>query len=137
VLLLLDPLISRLDGALDTHKDAEVRQALEPLVAFADRSGCAVLGLIHVTKARTDDPLNSIMGSRAFAAVARAVLYVVADSGDPDLRLLGTPKNNLGRANGPSLRFRIEGVTVAHTADGPVTASRLHWDGEDGRTVGE
>ena len=33
-LMLLDPLVSRL-GDLDTHKDAEVRQALEPLVAIA------------------------------------------------------------------------------------------------------
>ena len=30
-LLLLDPLISRLAAGLDTHKDAEVRQALEPI----------------------------------------------------------------------------------------------------------
>ena len=36
--ILLDPLLSRLDSALDTHKDAEVRQALEPLVALADRT---------------------------------------------------------------------------------------------------
>jgi hypothetical protein len=136
-LLLLDPLLSRLDAALDTHKDAEVRQALEPLVAFADRSGCAVLALIHVNKARTDDPLSSIMGSRAFAAVARCVMYVVTDSADPDVRLLGTPKNNLGRSNGPSLRFSIESAVVAHTDEGPVTAGRLRWDGEDSRTVGD
>jgi hypothetical protein len=136
-LLLLDPLLSRLNAALDTHKDAEVRQALEPLVTFADRSGCAVLALIHVNKARTDDPLSSIMGSRAFAAVARCVMYVVTDSSDPDVRLLGTPKNNLGKSNGPSLRFRIESATVAHTDEGPVTAGRLRWDGEDSRTVGD
>ena len=37
-LILLDPLMSRLDGKLDTHKDAEVRQALEPLVQLADRT---------------------------------------------------------------------------------------------------
>ena len=71
VLLLLDPLMSRLEAALDTHKDSEVRQALEPLTALADRSGVAVLGLIHVNKSRTNDPLSSLMGSRAFAAVSR------------------------------------------------------------------
>jgi hypothetical protein len=29
VLLILDPLLSRLDDRLDTHKDADVRHALE------------------------------------------------------------------------------------------------------------
>src|SRR5450759_5318174 len=43
-LMLLDPLVSRL-GDLDTHKDAEVRQALEPLVAIADRVNMAILGI--------------------------------------------------------------------------------------------
>ena len=46
-LVLLDPLVSRLSAGLDTHKDAEVRRALEPLVALADRASATVLGLIH------------------------------------------------------------------------------------------
>jgi hypothetical protein len=37
VLLILDPLLSRLDDRLDTHKDADVRRALEPLVALAEK----------------------------------------------------------------------------------------------------
>jgi hypothetical protein len=36
VMLMPDPLISRLDPDLDSHKDAEVRLALEPMVAMAD-----------------------------------------------------------------------------------------------------
>ncbi len=42
--------MSRLDAKLDTHKDAEVRIALEPLTALADRTGAAVARLIHVNK---------------------------------------------------------------------------------------
>jgi len=48
-LMLLDPLMSRL-GKLDTHKDAEVRQALEPLVDVCDRVRMSALGLIHHNK---------------------------------------------------------------------------------------
>ena len=44
-MMLLDPLVSRL-GDLDTHKDAEVRQALEPLVAIADRVNMAALKVL-------------------------------------------------------------------------------------------
>ncbi|MCU1614804.1 MAG: hypothetical protein JWO98_2344 [Frankiales bacterium] len=135
VLLLLDPLMSRLDAALDTHKDSEVRQALEPLTALADRTGATVLGLIHVNKGRTSDPLTSLMGSRAFAAVARAVLYVIADQDDPGLRLLGLAKNNLGRADLPTLRFRIESAHVADTDEGPIWTGRLTWAGEDPRSL--
>lgn len=134
-LVLLDPLMSRLDAGLDTHKDSEVRQALEPLTALADRTGAAILGLIHVNKSSTSDPLTSLMGSRAFAAVARAVLYVVADSDDPGLRLLGQAKNNLGRMDLSTLRFRVESTKVADTDEGPVTTGRLQWCGEDARSL--
>ena len=74
-LILLDPLMSRLDAKLDTHKDAEVRLALEPLVSIANSTGAAILGLIHLNKSLSTDPLTMLMGSRAFAAVARAVLF--------------------------------------------------------------
>ena len=37
-LILLDPLLSRLDSKLDSHKDANVRVALEPLVALAEET---------------------------------------------------------------------------------------------------
>jgi hypothetical protein len=38
VLLSVDPLISTVAGRLDTHKDAEVREALQPLAQLADRT---------------------------------------------------------------------------------------------------
>ena len=135
VLILLDPLMSRLDAKLDTHKDAEVRLALEPLTALADRSGAAALGLIHVNKSQTNDPLTALMASRAFAAVARAVLFVMADPDDGDTRLLGQPKNNLGRVDLPTLTFRIETTVVATTNDGDVSTGKLVWTGERDQTI--
>ena len=129
-LLLLDPLMSRLDSQLDTHKDAEVRLALEPLTALADRTGVAVVGLIHVNKSHSTDPLTTLMASRAFAAVARAVLFVMRDPDDDGTRLLGSPKNNLGRDDLPSLTFRIESAHVADTDEGEVWTGRVQWVGE-------
>jgi hypothetical protein len=64
VLLVLDPLMSRLSDRLDTHRDAEVRLALEPLAALANRAHLAVLGIIHHNKSGSTDPLQVIMGSR-------------------------------------------------------------------------
>ena len=136
-LVLFDPLISRLDSRLDTHKDAEVRRALEPLVALADQCGIAMVGIIHVSKAFTNDPLTSLMASRAFAAVARAVLFVASDPQDEQARFLGQPKNNLGRSDLPSLTFSIEGVKVADTEEGPVWTGKVEWTGEDERQIAE
>lgn len=136
-LVLLDPLISRLDGKLDTHKDAEVRQALEPLVALADRCGVAVLGIIHVNKSITTDPLSMLMASRAFSAVARAVLFVTVDPDDDKRRLLGQPKNNLGSTDMPSMTFTITGVKVADTEEGEVWTGRIQWGADDPRQIGE
>jgi len=136
-LVLLDPLLSRLDAALDTHKDAEVRLALEPLTALADRVGVAVVGLIHVNKSTSTDPLTALMASRAFAAVARAVLFMMTDPDDESILLLGQPKNNLGRTDLPTLTFRIEGAHVADTDEGPVWTSRVRRIGQRAQSIRE
>ncbi len=134
-LILLDPLMSRLDGALDTHKDSEVRRALEPLTNLADRSGAGIIGLIHVNKGYSNDPVNLIMGSRAFTAVARSVVFVMTDPDDQSTRLVGVPKNNLGRTDLPTLTFTVEGCKVADTDEGPVYTGRVVWTGETDRSL--
>lgn len=135
-LLILDPLLSRLDARLDTHKDADVRRALEPLAALADSCNVSILGLIHVSKSASTDPLTTMMASRAFAAVARAVLFVVRDPEDPTLRLLGQPKNNLGSTDGlTTLAYRIVPWKVADTPEGPVMTGKLTWQGESPRSI--
>ncbi|MHC0430680.1 AAA family ATPase [Streptomyces sp. O3] len=131
-LVIFDPLISRL-GHLDSHKDSEVRQALEPVTEIAERTGSAILGLIHVNKGG-GDALNRVMGSRAFAAVARAVLYVMTDPDDDNARLLGQAKSNLGPT--PSTkRFRIATTTVDKAQR--ITTARVEWLGDTDRTIGE
>lgn len=129
-LLLLDPLMSRL-GDQDTHKDSEVRIALEPMVDVADRVGMSVLGLIHHNKSGSTDPLQLIMGSKAFTAVARSVHTVVIDPDDEEeeRKLFGTPKNNLGRTNLPTLSFTIV-ETILDTDEGPAKTGRLVWGAE-------
>lgn len=133
--VLLDPLMSRLNAALDTHKDAEVRQALEPLVALADRTRTVILGVIHVNKSTSTDALTTLMGSRAFTAVARAVLFVMTDPNDEQTRLLGQAKNNLGRMDLPTLAFQIVDAHVADTPEGPVHTGKLEWTGESDMSI--
>ncbi|MGO8870932.1 MAG: AAA family ATPase [Acidimicrobiales bacterium] len=135
-LVLLDPLISRLSAHLDSHKDAEVRVALEPLTAFAKRAGVSVLGIIHVNKSNSSDALNVIMGSRAFGAVARAVLMAVKNPEDGTY-LFGLAKNNLGSKDQPAFQYRIIGEKVADTDEGPVHTGKIDWLGKSDRSVDE
>jgi hypothetical protein len=138
-LVVLDPLISRLSRRLDTHRDAEVRLGLEPLAAMADATGVSVVGLIHVSKAATRDPLTSVMASRAFVAVTRAVLYVALDPDDRRRRVVSQVKCNVGRddsAGLPSLVYGIEPATV-ETAEGEAATCRVVWRGVADRGVRE
>jgi len=138
VLVILDPLMSVIHGSLDTHKDREVRQALDPLVRFATDTGVAVLGLIHVNKTATTDPLTSMMASRAFPAVARSVLYCLLDpdAEREDRYLFGHAKSNLGPKQ-PTLRYHLLEVKLElEDGDEPViVTSRVVWDGVDERTI--
>ena len=120
-LVIVDPLMSRIGANLDTHKDAEVRRALEPLKRFADSTGVAVVGLIHLNKGQDADPLNRVMGSKAFTAVARSVLLVAEDTADEtgQRRLLGQIKSNLGPVSASTEAFTLEPKPVGDRIEAP------------------
>lgn len=140
VLIVLDPLMSVIPSGIDTHKDRDVRTALDPLAKFCASSGVAVLGLIHVNKSTGTDPLNSVMASRAFTAVARSVLYCIVDpeAEQQDRYVFGHVKSNLGPKQ-PGLKYRINQVVFEVEGDDgelvEITTSRVVWMGEDERTI--
>jgi putative DNA primase/helicase len=47
-LLIVDPVVSAIAG--DSHKNAEVRRGLQPLVDLAGSMHCALLGITHFSK---------------------------------------------------------------------------------------
>ena len=97
-LMVLDPLVSVLDGKLDSHKDHSIRQALDPINRLAETAGTAVIGVVHLNKGGGSDLLDRVLGSRAFTAAARSVLGLVADPDDEEgpHRLVIHWKSNLG-----------------------------------------
>lgn len=133
-LVSVDPLLSFLSESTDTYKDREVRTVLEPLVAMAAATDCVILGNAHFTKSGTD-PMTSIMGSAAFANVARAALAFAMDT-DTGLGVVSQVKNNLGRLDLPNLSYQIEQAIVP-TGDGPSEVSRFVWKGTSARSVAE
>lgn len=58
-LLIVDPIVNAVAG--DSHKNGEVRRALQPLVDFGETLGCAVLGISHFSKGTNGkEPLERV-----------------------------------------------------------------------------
>lgn len=96
-LLIADPVVSAVSG--DSHKNTEVRRALQPMVHLATRLDCAVLGISHFSKGTAGrDPVERVTGSIAFGALARVVL--VAAKGEDHSRMLARAKSNIGADDG-------------------------------------
>lgn len=115
----------------DSHKNAEVRRALQPLINLADRRGIAVLGITHFSKGTgARSPSERVTGSLAFVAVARVVMVAArkeSEDGSP-VHVLVRSKSNIGPSNGG---FEYQ-LTFPELAPG-VVGSCVHWgDAVDG-----
>lgn len=100
-LIVVDPIVSAVSG--DSHKNTEVRRALQPLVDMAAAAGAAVVGITHLSKGTAGrDPTERVTGSIAFTAVVRVVLMAAKVKGDDgeDRRVLVRSKSNIGPDNG-------------------------------------
>lgn len=95
VLLIIDPVMAFLDGAINAHHDQEVRRALHPLKLLAERTGAAVAVVRHLNKMNAGPALYRGGGSIALIGAARVGLIVGRDPGDPARRVLAVNKNNL------------------------------------------
>lgn len=126
-LLIVDVLMSYLPSGTDSHKDQDIRRVLSRLSAMAEATGCTVLALRHLNKAKGVDPLYRGGGSIGIVGAARAGMLVAADP-DADTgqaRVLASTKSNLGPAPG-SLRYQL--VDADHLG-----AARVEWLGTDDR----
>ena len=141
-LLVIDPVVSAVTG--DSHKNTEVRRALQPLVDLAAKCDCAVLGITHFAKGgQGTDPAQRVVGSVAFTAVARVVMVAAKVKGDEegrDARILARSKSNVGPDDG-GFQYHLEqsepipGIHASHIAWGKAvegTARELLTDPDDG-----
>ncbi|MEG0052861.1 MAG: AAA family ATPase [Comamonas sp.] len=122
-LLIVDPVVSAVTG--DSHKNTEVRRALQPLVDLASEFDCAIVGITHFSKGgQGGDPSQRVVGSVAFTAVARVVMVAakVKGNGGEDRRVLARSKSNIGPDDG-GFEYRLEQI---ENADG-IHASRIAW----------
>ena len=109
-MLVFSPLNSFLRCLKDITSDTEVRKALEELQGAIRSKGCAALGITHLNKKADLETLDRLLGSVAFANVARSVLMVNAEEGDedsPEQRRLVHAKWNAS-VQGADLLYEVE-----------------------------
>ena len=110
-LIVVDPVVSAVTG--DSHKNTEVRRGLQPLVDIASSLDAVVLGISHLSKGGAGgDPTSRVIGSIAFAAVARFVLMAAKVKSEPgseneDRRVFVRSKSNIG-PDGGGFEYHIE-----------------------------
>lgn len=123
-LIVVDPIVSAIAG--DSHKNAETRRGLAPLVELAARLDCALLGISHFSKGTAGrDPLERVTGSLAFGALARIVFAAFKQSEDDGGgRCFCRVKSNIGPDDGG---FQYD-LTIENLVGHPgVTASYVAW----------
>jgi putative DNA primase/helicase len=123
-MLVLDPIVLAVSG--DSHKNAEVRRGLQPLVDFAAEAGSAVLGITHFTKGTTGrEPIERVTGSLAFGALARLVLATAKPAEAKSKRRLVRTKSNIG-PDGGGYEYELVQQPLAGFDFG---AQRVAWGG--------
>jgi putative DNA primase/helicase len=130
-LMIVDPIVSAVVG--DSHKAAEVRRSLQPVVDLAAKLDAAMVGISHFSKGTAgNDPLERVTGSNAFGALPRIVMATARVKDDTDAsalskRILVRTKSNIG-PDGGGYCYSLEQSAVQGYAG--LSASRVLWGAE-------
>lgn len=121
-LLIIDPIVSAVAG--DMNKANDVRRSLQAVVDFAEAHQCAVLGITHFGKSGAGKkPLDRIIGSQAFGALARMNLVAAKEEGG-SRRVLARAQSNIAPDDG-GVSYSLELTQIAND----IQATRVIWEG--------
>ncbi len=133
-LVIIDPIASTMTG--DLHREADVRDALDPLAKLAADTGAVIMFVRHFGKG-PGHPSDKMSGSHAFRDAVRSVFLFAEDDNPDEARIVVTQdKGNYAPPGNESFAFRLENVTVP-TDDGPVPVARVVELGVSDESVGD
>lgn len=124
LLLVVDPLQAYLGSDVDMYRPNETRPLLAALAQLAEKFGCAVILIRHLTKDERTKPLYRGMGSIDITASARSVLLAGQDPRHPDRRAVIHIKSSLAKL-GPSLGYELRETGLAWTGATDLTAAAV------------
>ncbi len=119
-LIVIDPASAFL-GDVDSHKNAEVRAALNAITKLAEDRRLCLLTINHLNKGK-GSAMSRVLASVAFVAQPRAAYVVTRDKDDPALRVMAPLKNNIA-VDGMAFYFKV----VSFTSTGDIETSRVEW----------
>jgi hypothetical protein len=128
-LVIIDPISSYM-GKADSHKNTDVRGALEPASEMADRLKVAILSITHFSKSgsgNSSKALHRFIGSIAFVGAPRAAFAVIEDADNNGRMLFLHAKNNMA-AKPQGLAYRLVQTLVDGEAGQSIIASYIAWD---------
>lgn len=122
-LITVDPITGFLPAGVDAWKTPAVRHFLRPLIDLAQERDFALVGVQHVNRSGSSDPLARIADAQGFPQVARSVLVWGPDPDDPEQergsrKVLASAKLNLVKGS-HSESYRIEGAQVTSEINVP------------------
>jgi len=123
--LIIDPLTAYL-GATNAKENAEIRNALAPLVKLIEEAGVLCIGNTHLNKREGTKAAYRILDSIAFTAVGRLVHLVIKDADNPDNRKFICDKTNIGHRP-LGLTFIIQPHDITSSKGEVIGTSRICW----------
>jgi hypothetical protein len=123
-LVVFDPIQSFLGANVDTYRANKIRPVLDRLALLAQKYGCCILLLRHLTKAGTGRGIYRGSGGIDLSAAARSELLAGHAANDPEQYALVHTKSNLSR-KGPSLGYAIGPEGFSWTGESQLTEHDL------------
>lgn len=124
-LMVVDPIQSYLGAGVDLHRSNETRPVMDGLARLAERHGCAILLLRHLSKQGGGKAIHRGLGSVDLTGAVRSEILAGSLPDDPDARAIVHIKSNVGRI-GPALGYSIDGQgSFAWTGESTITAADL------------
>jgi len=126
-LIIIDPIGGGMAAGKSTNFDADVREAIAPLNTLADVSEAIVIGVRHLSikpERRAGGALAALLGSSDWSGVPRAVLSLIHDDVDPQVRHLFVSTSNR-MLSGSGLMLRVEGHSLPGLDGEEVTRARI------------
>jgi len=138
-LFIADPIPAYIGRGVNDHRNADLRQVIDPFFDFMETKHITSLGITHVGKA-TDGrlPIHKILGSVAYANRARGAFGTGLDADDPagERRLFCHLKPFNAKIQ-PTLAYKIIPCTITHDRAMIETSRVMFQEGTDARTAAE
>jgi AAA domain/Bifunctional DNA primase/polymerase, N-terminal len=123
-LVVIDPLVAYLGAKVDMHRANETRAVMARLAGIAERYGCAIVAVRHLTKGGTDKAIYRGIGSIDFLAACRSALLVGSDPDEPSRRAIVHNKCNIAE-QGAAVGYEIRDGQFFWTGPSNLTAERI------------